>query len=49
MKLLPLSGLQGYLGHEEDRSTAESRWIAADVEGTGWALQNSVIKNDLPG
>ena len=49
VKLLPFSRLWGYLGHEEDRGTAESTWIAVDVGGTGWALQKRVIKNYLRG
>lgn len=39
----------GYLGQEGDYDTAESTWIVVHVEGTGWALQNSVIKRDLRG
>lgn len=40
-KFFTLSRLWGYLGHEEDRGTAESTWIAVYVAGTAWALQNS--------
>jgi len=49
MQLLPLCRLWGYLGHKEGRGTAESTWIAGDVEGAGWTPQNSIIKNYLRG